>query len=271
MFLKNLKKEILLYLKHDHVAESQAQYLYNIKNNLQEGEFLVTLDFAENYSFKIQDAVQSYHWSNDQATLHPYVIYHKNGETVVHECFVVISDNNKHDTVAVHLFNKKMLDHIKLIFGEENVRRLIFFSDGCGGQYKNKYNFTNLCHYKDDFNVETEWHFFATSHGKGACDGVGGTVKRLASRASLQRPDDQQITTPFQLFQWAEQYFENISFEFCSKSEYEKEESALKKRFEKAATIKGTRLYHSFIPLDSNSIACREISCSEDFDVHSVV
>lgn len=111
----------------DHVAESQAQYLYNIKNNLQEGEFLVTLDFAENYSFKIQDAVQSYHWSNDQATLHPYVIYHKNGETVVHECFVVISDNNKHDTVAVHLFNKKMLDHIKLIFREENVRRLIFF------------------------------------------------------------------------------------------------------------------------------------------------
>ena len=29
---------------------------------------------------------------------------------------------------------------------------------------------------------------FATFHGKVACDGVGGTVKHLAARASLQRP-----------------------------------------------------------------------------------
>jgi hypothetical protein len=39
---------------------------------------------------------------------------------------------------------------------------------------------------KKDFNVEAEWHFFATSHGKGLCDGIGGTVKRMARRASLQ-------------------------------------------------------------------------------------
>ena len=42
-----------------------------------------------------------------------------------------------------------------------------------------------------DFGVPAEWHFSATSHGKGACDGVGGTVKRLAARASLQRPYEQ--------------------------------------------------------------------------------
>ena len=29
---------------------------------------------------------------------------------------------------------------------------------------------------------------FATSHGKVACNEVGGTVKSLAARASLQRP-----------------------------------------------------------------------------------
>lgn len=32
-----------------------------------------------------------------------------------------------------------------------------------------------------------EWHFFATSHGKGAVDGVGGTVKRCVSAAILSR------------------------------------------------------------------------------------
>ena len=43
--------------------------------------------------------------------------------------------------------------------------------------------------------------FFATSHGKGPCDGIGGTDKRLAAKASLQRPYPEQIMTPRQLFQ----------------------------------------------------------------------
>ena len=39
-----------------------------------------------------------------------------------------------------------------------------------------------------DFEVKCEWHFFATSHGKSACDGIGGVVKRITAKASLQRP-----------------------------------------------------------------------------------
>ena len=35
------------------------------------------------------------------------------------------------------------------------------------------------------------------------CDGVGGTVNRLATRASLQRPYDHQIMTPRLLYEWA--------------------------------------------------------------------
>ena len=43
-----------------------------------------------------------------------------------------------------------------------------------------------------------------------ACDGLGGTVKRLAARASLQRLYDQQIMTPRQLFEWASDNIPNI-------------------------------------------------------------
>ncbi len=52
----------------------------------------------------------------------------------------------------------------------------------------------NLCSHEEDFGVAAEWHFSATAHGKGVCDGLGGTVKRLAARASLQRSD--YDTTP---------------------------------------------------------------------------
>ena len=32
-------------------------------------------DFAENFTFVMQDEVQSYHWNNAQATIHPLVCY----------------------------------------------------------------------------------------------------------------------------------------------------------------------------------------------------
>ena len=59
--------------------------------------------------------------------------------------------------------------------------------DGSAAQYKNQKIFINLCYHHSDFGVQAEWHFYATSHGKGPCDGIGGTVKRLAAKASLQR------------------------------------------------------------------------------------
>ena len=35
----------------------------------------------------------------------------------------------------------------------------------------------NLCHHQQDFNMDAEWIFFATSHGKLPCNGFGGFVK----------------------------------------------------------------------------------------------
>ena len=69
-----------------------------------------------------------------------------------------------------------------------SVKKVYYFSDGAAAQYKNCKNFITLCHHVVDFGIPAEWHFFTTSHGKSACDGVGGTVKRLAAKASLQRP-----------------------------------------------------------------------------------
>ena len=50
-------------------------------------------------------------------------------------------------------------------------------------------NFINVCLHKQDFGLPAKWNFFATSHGKGACDGVGGTVKQLAYTESLRQGD----------------------------------------------------------------------------------
>ena len=48
-----------------------------------------------------------------------------------------------------------------------------YWTDGAGSQYKNLNNFSNLYFLKEYFGLDARWNFFATSHGKGSCDGIG--------------------------------------------------------------------------------------------------
>ena len=98
------------------------------------------------------------------------------------------------------------------MFGEKP-KKVFYFSDGCAGQYKNCKNFKNLCHHSVDFGVEAEWHLFATSYGKGLCNGVGGLPKRMATKASLQRPYQDQIQTPHKLYEFAKQNVPSLNVE----------------------------------------------------------
>ena len=45
-----------------------------------------------------------------------------------------------------------------------------------------------------------QWHFFATSHGKSPYEGLGGTTKRLVTKASLQATVTNPVSTPEQMF-----------------------------------------------------------------------
>eukprot|EP00731_Ephydatia_muelleri_P023095 Em0015g678a len=54
------------------------------------------------------DAVQSFHWNNGSTTIHPFVCYHREKE-LCHLCYIIISESTQHDTVAVHLFQKKLI------------------------------------------------------------------------------------------------------------------------------------------------------------------
>lgn len=228
-----------------------------LKCSLQDGQFVVTLDFSENYSFHVQDAIQSQHWCKDQASLHVYVIYYKENNVVKNLNYVVFSEYENHDATGVHLFNSKMINFLKSKFGNGNVKKLFYFSDGAGSQYKNRFNFLNLLYHEKDFAVKAEWHFFATSHGKGACDGIGGCVKRAAYRASLQ---NKTIVTTEKLYEWACEFFKKIDFSFSSLDDYKKHKEELEPRFSTAKTVKGTRNFHCFKPINLDNLECKIFS-----------
>ncbi|XP_065085075.1 uncharacterized protein LOC135707233 [Ochlerotatus camptorhynchus] len=98
------KLDKLIY--HDFIKNKQAEFLKTKKQTLEDGEVVVICDFFENYTFVLQDEVQSYHWNNSQCTIHPFVVYFNDNGTLNHLSFVVISDISKHDTVAVQLFSQ---------------------------------------------------------------------------------------------------------------------------------------------------------------------
>ena len=249
---------------HAFIAAQQASFYRDCKSTLAPRELLVTLDFSENYSFVLQDAAQGYHWNNSQATLHPFVAYYKDeSEKLCHLSYVIISEALRHDTVAVFLYQKCFNTFLKgFLPSTSQPCKIVYFSDGAGAQYKNRKNFLNLCHHKEDFGISAEWNFSATAHGKGACDGIGGTVKRLAAHASLQKPYSDQIMIPRQLFDWASTNIPAVHFGYCSLVDYEVEEKNIEERFAKSRTIPGTQKLHSFIPVSKDRITVKAFSSS---------
>lgn len=261
-FLDKLSSSLTKLLTHDFLVKQQSQYFKSVKENILDEECIVTGDFSENYAFIFQDAIQGVHWNNNQATLHPFVIYYKQGSDLKHQSFAAISDCLKHDTIAVHLFQCQLIKEIRNV--KPNIKKIIYFTDGAAAQYKNKKNFINLTHHHEDFGIEAEWHFFPTSHGKGACDGIGGTIKRLATRACLQQPN-LTIKTPQELFGWADTNITNVKFLYFTKEDYAGHEKHLEKRFERAKLITGTKKFHSFVPINKENLKVREFSNSKIF------
>ncbi len=163
-----------------------------------------------------------------------------------------MSDDRDHTASTVHTFITVVIWY--LLMQLPQLSKVHYFSDGASAQYKNCKNFANLCHHQADFNVEAEWSFFATSHGKSPCDGIGGTVKRLVARASLQATDNKHILTPQDLYNWASLNIQGIAFFYVSDEEVQVHGNTIKERLGNAKTVPGTRSHHKFVPINTDEM-----------------
>ena len=114
-----------------------------------------------------------------------------------------------------------------------------------------------------DFGVEAEWHYFATSHGKSPRDGIGGTLKRLAAQASLQKIYSGQILTATDLYDRAANNLSEISVASVPSKEYEKEKTFLAQHFRAESALKSTQNINCIIPQSAGTINAKQYSHSE--------
>ena len=82
--------------------------------------------------------------------------------------------------------------------------------------------------------------WFATSHGKSPCDGLGGSVKRCTANESLQRPPSDGITDVHKMLEYCQSAFENVYFEVTCKEDINTSSATLENRISLLSTLDGT-------------------------------
>jgi hypothetical protein len=142
-FLAYAAPKVRQFLLHNHVYKWQEKQYKNSLNTLREGEISSLVDFAENYTFKGQNEIQSEHWFNWQLTILVHIMYVVNPKYDVNlkqsKCFLTsyfyyISDDRIHDNLFVQ---NCFAHHWRYITGlDKYPTRHVVWSDGCSAQFK---------------------------------------------------------------------------------------------------------------------------------------
>ena len=92
---------------------------------------------------------------------------------------------------AVYTFMSELFDTINKKYS--SIKLFNLFKDGPTSKFKQRFLFSNLHGWENEFNFKIVFNFFATSHGKGAVNGIGGTIKCLVwtnVRSTAAAPND---------------------------------------------------------------------------------
>ena len=152
------------------MARTQHQCYKTAKENIKADEVVVHVDFSENYDNKQQHATQSAYFGYQQFSIYTVAIYHKEGI----EKMAIITPDKDHSHVVIYHLNNFIIDKLKEKI--PSLRKVIFWSDGCASQFKSRYVFLDLTKLHRD--IDIEWNYFESNHGKEAVDGIGGCVKQ---------------------------------------------------------------------------------------------
>ena len=104
--------------------------------------------------------------------------------------------------------------------------------------------------------------FFPASNGKGPCHVVGGLLKRMATKASLQRLYQHQIQAPHQLCEFAKQHVPSLNVEYFTIRDWESKGKLLESSFAKVQTVPETRQLHCFHPVSLFKVKVSQFSKS---------
>ncbi|KAI8498685.1 hypothetical protein Bbelb_238870 [Branchiostoma belcheri] len=265
-FCAKFKEEVPQFRQHVVRANEQYSQLKTLKENLDQYNVAIQMDFAENYKIKNNEEIQSAYWNCDMVTLHPIVVYFKNenGE-LQHESTCIVSDEMGHNSATVFAILKRVVPEVKE--KHPDVKFLHYWTDSPSSQYRNKTIFSILSDHESLFGLPACWNYFEAGHGKGPCDGVGGTAKRMADEAVNRQATTIQDAKEF--YTWAaNQERSSIKYMFISKDECKESQTYLTEKYGSVKAIPGTMSFHAVVGR-SGEVKTRSTSCYCEKCFHS--
>lgn len=174
----NLKTEAQTFYQHVHVkrVQSSAFDLDKKMHNVRVTQF----DFAMNFTSEVQREVQSALWGRASIVLFTVASKLNDSDTSM----VLVSQNVSKDKKTVFACLYEVLQRLPSI--DDPLIQEVFWSDGPSSEFKNKYMVAVLHFFSKKYNKTFTWKYFASSHGKGVVDAIGGNLKsvvRMQTRA----------------------------------------------------------------------------------------
>lgn len=251
-FVEELCERFTELKTHSFVAKAQAAYLNYRKEHFKRDEVIVMFDYSENYKYVAQNALQAFHFNNEQCTVFPVIYFYKENGLLKSQSCVISSDSLRHDTASVFAAQSVLLNDIKKKL--KFIRHVIYMTDGAKQHFKNRFQIANLRQHQADFGLSAEWHYTATAHGKSSYDGIGGAFKREAYRASLLAKPTDAILTFDKLKSWARSHFKSIVIYDFNLTYHAQMQRKLNKRFGEAPAMNGILTHHAFTWVQGNLV-----------------
>lgn len=171
---------------------------------------------------------------------------------------VFISSVVEHNFKFVRAVQIRIIAEIKKIVS--NVQKKFYITDGSAAQYKNKTNFYFLSQHKSKFGFNGTWVFHATSHGKGAHDGIGGTIKRMLRTECLK---DIPIKNACDAYNFLLRKYETEETKIQPFMLTPQEINVVRAP-QNLKSIPGTQGYHHISEIDNKKLSFKKISNSQE-------
>ena len=130
-----------------------------------------------------------------------------------------------------------------------------YLTDSPTSQYRNKMIFSVVANHHELFGVNASWIYFEAGHGKGSCEGVGGTVKRLADQAVKSGHACIQDAMDFRAWSFSIEKSSSMRFRFVSSEDFTSYDQS------RLNPLRGTMQIHQNVGIGNNQLKSRNLSC----------
>jgi hypothetical protein len=177
VFLSYMEKTVTTFITHNFKARWQDKQCQLMMKNVPEGVIVSHINYAKNYSFAIQNEVQSLYYFSMSVTILVHITMWKEGAETMKQTHFYISDDKEHDSAFIQhcllLYWDWVLD-ARLTPQEHWV-----YSDGCSTQFKyTMAMYFVSCYPLLNGRYKMRWNYFESAHSKGKWDGASAIVKR---------------------------------------------------------------------------------------------